>query len=329
VRRAISWSKAQWARFYAWLPAEVDRRVRFAVWLSLAIEILIVLTGGAVRLTASGLGCPTWPRCTVDSFVTTPEMGIHGVIEFGNRLLFFVIQVVAIITLLFIIRYRKQRRDMFVLAIVPCFSIVLQAVLGGITVLTNLNPYVVGLHFLASVVLVVLAAVLVFRTFYGRRGTLKVAPAWFTAVTHVTSLFVAITVILGIITTGSGPHAGDGGASRNGLDSALLQHFHSWPAYITFALTIVLVIASRRLVLRRISRFALLLLAIEVVQIIVGVTQARLGLPEPLVALHMVLACMLAAAMTAVVLSLREAAPVVTLEPEPARVSPAAAPLVE
>ena len=329
MRRAISWSKAQWARFYAWLPAEVDRRVRFAVWLSLAIEILIVLTGGAVRLTASGLGCPTWPRCTVDSFVTTPEMGIHGVIEFGNRLLFFVIQVVAIITLLFIIRYRKQRRDMFVLAIVPCFSIVLQAVLGGITVLTNLNPYVVGLHFLASVVLVVLAAVLVFRTFYGRRGTLKVAPAWFTAVTHVTSLFVAITVILGIITTGSGPHAGDGGASRNGLDSALLQHFHSWPAYITFALTIVLVIASRRLVLRRISRFALLLLAIEVVQIIVGVTQARLGLPEPLVALHMVLACMLAAAMTAVVLSLREAAPVVTLEPEPARVSPAAAPLVE
>jgi len=174
-------------------------------------------------------------------------------------------------------------------------------------------------------VLVVLAAVLVFRTYYGRRGTLKVAPTWFTAVTHTTSLFVAITVILGIITTGSGPHAGDGGASRNGLDSALLQHFHSWPAYITFALTIVLVIASRRLALRRISRFALLLLAIEVVQIIVGVTQARLGLPEPLVALHMVLACMLAAGMTAVVLSLREAAPVVALEPDPEQVSPAAA----
>jgi len=318
VRRAFSWSKAQWARFYAWLPTEVDRRVRFMVWLSLGIEILIVLTGGAVRLTASGLGCPTWPRCTAESFITTPEMGIHGIIEFGNRLLFFVIQIVAILTLLFIIRYRKQRRDLFVLAIVPCFSIVLQAVLGGITVLTQLNPYVVGLHFLASVVLVVLASVLVFRTYYGRRGTLRVAPVWFTALTHATSLFVGVTVILGIITTGSGPHAGDGGAARNGLDSTLLQHFHSWPAYITFGLTIILVIAARVLALRRVSRFAILLLAVEVVQIIVGVTQARLGLPEVLVALHMVLACMLTAAMTAVVLSLREAPPVVALPPEPA-----------
>jgi len=279
--------------------------VRIFAWLSLGIQLLIVLTGGAVRLTASGLGCPTWPQCTDGSFVTTPEMGIHGVIEFGNRLLFFVIQIVAIITFLLIVRLRKQRRDLFVLALIPCFSIVLQAVLGGITVLTNLNPYVVGLHFLVSVVLVVLSAVFVFRVYYGPRGLLLATPGWFRALAWTAAFFVFVTVILGIITTGSGPHAGDGGASRNGLNSELLQHFHSWPAYAAFALSIGLVLASLRLGIRRLVRFSSLLVGIEVVQIAVGLTQARLGLPEPLVAAHMVLACALAAAMTAVLLSLR------------------------
>lgn len=278
-------------------------------WLSLGIQLLIVLTGGAVRLTASGLGCPTWPQCTEGSFVTTPEMGIHGIIEFGNRLLFFVIQIVAIITFLLIVRMRKQRRDLFWLALIPCFSIVLQAVLGGITVLTNLNPYVVGLHFFASVVLVALAAVFVYRVYYGPRGSAWGAPGWYRSLAWVTALAVFVTVILGIITTGSGPHAGDGGASRNGLDSELLQHLHSWPAYAAFALSIGLVVGAVKLSVRRLIRFAALLVGIEVAQIAVGLTQARLGLPEPLVAAHMVLACALAAAMTAVLLSLRAERP--------------------
>ena len=279
--------------------------MRVFAWLSLGIQLLIVLTGGVVRLTASGLGCPTWPRCTDESFVTTPEMGIHGVIEFGNRTLFFVIQIVAIITFLLIVRMRRERRDLFVLAIIPCFSIVLQAVLGGITVLSNLNPYVVGLHFLVSVVLVVLAAVLVFRVYYGPRTSTFGVPAWYRALAWAAAAFVTITVLLGIVTTGSGPHAGDGGAARNGLDSELLQHFHSWPAYAAFALSLGLLLGALRLGDRRLIRFSSLLVAIEVVQIVVGVTQARLGLPEPLVAAHMVLACALAAAMMAVLLSLR------------------------
>ena len=293
------------ARFWSWLPTETDRRVRVFAWLSLAIQLLIVGTGGAVRLTASGLGCPTWPTCTADSFVNTPEMGIHGLIEFGNRTLFVVIQVVAIITFLMIIKLRKERRDLFVLAIIPCFSIVLQAVLGGITVLSNLNPYVVGLHFLASVVLVVLAAVFVYRVYYGRNGTERVAPRWFFALTHSTSFFVAVTVVLGIITTGSGPHAGDGGAARNGLDSELLQHFHSWPAYAAFIATVLLVVGAARLGDARLIKFTRILVAVEVVQIVIGLTQARLGLPEVLVGIHMVLACALTAAMAAVVLSLK------------------------
>jgi len=292
-----------------WLPTTIDRRVRVFAWLSLGVQLLIVLTGGAVRLTASGLGCPTWPQCTADSFVTTPEMGIHGIIEFGNRLLFFVIQIIAIITFLLIVRMRRERRDLFWLALIPCFSIVLQAILGGITVLTNLNPYVVGLHFLVSVVLVVLAATFVYRVYYGRGGGPVIVPRWFLLLTHATSAFVAIAVILGIITTGSGPHAGDGGAARNGLDSELLQHLHSWPAYAAFASTVLLVVGAFRVGSPLLKRFTVLLIAIEVAQIAVGLTQARLGLPEPLVAAHMVLACALAAAMTAVVLSLRGRVP--------------------
>lgn len=295
------------ARLQAWLPGTPDKRVRVFAWLSLAIQLLIVGTGGAVRLTASGLGCPTWPTCTADSFVNTPEMGIHGIIEFGNRTLFVVIQVIAIVTFILILKLRKQRRDLFVLAIIPCFSIVLQAVLGGITVLSNLNPYVVGLHFLASVALVVLAAVFVYRVYYGPRGSVRVAPRWYFALTHATSFFVLVTVVLGIITTGSGPHAGDGGAARNGLDSELLQHFHSWPAYAAFIATILLVVGAARIGDARLVKFTRILVAVEVVQIAIGLTQARLGLPEVLVGIHMVLACALTAAMAAVVLSLKRA----------------------
>lgn len=288
------------------LPVAVDARVRFFAWASLAVEVLIVATGGAVRLTDSGLGCPTWPECRPGSFVTTPEMGVHGAIEFGNRLLFFVLQLVAIVTFLLVVRMRRERRDLFRLAIVPCFSVVLQAVLGGITVLTNLNPWVVGLHFLSSVALVVVATVFVYRVHHGARGRAPAAPVWLVRTARAMFALVIVTVLVGIATTGSGPHAGDHGAARNGLDSELLQHLHSYPAYATLALTLVLLAASLRTGrLRRLRRFVSLLLAIELVQIAVGIAQARLGLPEVLVGVHMVLACLLVAAATASLLATR------------------------
>ena len=290
----------------ALLPTTVDARIRALAIATLVVQILIVATGGAVRLTGSGLGCPTWPQCTAESLVTTPEMGIHGIIEFGNRLLTFVLALVAILMFLAVVRMRKERRDLFVLALVIGLYIPIQAVIGGITVLTNLNPYVVGLHYLASVVLVALAAVLVYRVYDGPRGTERVEPAWYRILVHVTSLLVAVTIVVGVITTGSGPHAGDGGAARNGLDPAWLQHVHSWPAYATFAATIALVLLAPT---TRVRRFAMILLSIELVQVAVGLTQSRLGLPELLVGIHMVLACCIGAAMTALVLSLRETRP--------------------
>jgi len=291
---------------FARLPGSVDARIRGFAIATLVAQILIVGTGGAVRLTGSGLGCPTWPRCTDDSFVTTPEMGIHGIIEFGNRLLTFVLIAIAIVMFVLVLRIRRERRDLFVLALVIGLGIPAQGVIGGFSVLTNLNPYVVGLHFVLSVVLVVLSTVLVYRVYAGPRGVRASVPLWYSALTHATSALVAITILVGIITTGSGPHAGDSGASRNGLDSELLQHVHSWPAYATVAATVLLLIGALRLEQPRLARFTGILLAIEAVQVAVGLAQARLGLPEILVGAHMVLACCLAAAMTAVVLSLRE-----------------------
>ena len=290
----------------ALLPTSpADRRVRVLAWLSLALNVIIIGTGGAVRLTGSGLGCPTWPTCTADSFVNTPEMGIHGVIEFGNRTLFGVMMVVAILTFLSVVRLWTTRRGLVVLAFILGLGIPLQAVVGGITVLTNLNPYVVGLHFVVSVAMVALATVYVWRVYRGPGSELGV-PRWFAALGHLLALLVGVTVLVGIATTGSGPHAGDSGAARNGLDPAILQHVHSWPAYALAGLTVLmLVIAAVR---GYPWRFLGGLLAAEAAQVAVGVAQSRLGLPAALVGTHMVLAAVVVAFATVAILTLRSPA---------------------
>lgn len=293
---------------YRWLPTDVDRRVRVIAWVSFSAQVLLIATGGAVRLTASGLGCPTWPRCTDDSFTNTPEMGIHGIIEFANRLLTFVLAAITIAAFAFVFRFRRARRDLFWLTLLQGLSIPFQAVLGGITVLTGLNPYVVGAHFAVSMVLVVLTTILIWRVYRGPRSADFVAAKWYRVVTMLTAIAVVLTVAMGILTTGSGPHAGDNSnplkpAPRNGLNSDFLQHVHSWPAYLALALSIVLVVMAKT---GRIPIYwPLALLAIELLQVAVGITQSRLGLPELLVGVHMVLAAFLAAAMTATSLSLR------------------------
>lgn len=310
------------SRFWRWLPETVDARVRWFAWATLVVQIGIVGTGGLVRLTASGLGCPTWPQCTEGSFVPTPELAAHGVIEFGNRLLTFVLVAVAIVMFVLVLRIRHERRDLFWLALSIGLYVPLQAIIGGITVLTNLNPYVVGLHFFASVILVALSAVLVHRVYTGPGPRVRAVPGWYAALAHLTNVAVLVTVVVGILVTGAGPHAGDQGAARNGLDAELMQHVHSWPAYATFGLTIVLFIAGWRL-LPELRLWVGLLLGVELVQIAVGLWQARTGLPIALVNIHMVLSVCLVAAMTAVILHLKK--PVATAVPYEGRPSPAAA----
>ncbi|WP_082468274.1 COX15/CtaA family protein [Leifsonia sp. Leaf264] len=303
------------SRFKNWLPTQIDRRVRVFAWLSLIAQIVLIGTGGLVRLTASGLGCPTWPTCTDDSLVNTPEMGIHGVIEFGNRLMTFVLVFIAIAMFLLVIRMRAERRDLFTLSLLIGLGIPAQGVIGGLSVLTGLNPYVVGLHFVVSIALVCLATVLVQRVYATPGPRALAVPRWYAVIAHVTSAVVAVTILVGIMTTGSGPHAGDADAPRNGLDPVILQHVHSWPAYATLALTVTMLVA---VLIAKIPGGGpvLLLLAVEAVQIVVGLIQARTGLPPLLVGLHMVLAACLAAAMVNVVLGLKRPVIAITTRPD-------------
>jgi len=293
-----------------WLPTRVDARVKVAAWASLVSQILIIGTGGAVRLTGSGLGCPTWPRCTEDSFVSTPEMGFHGIIEFGNRLLTFLLVIIALVMFAFVVRMRKERPELFRLALVLGFGIPGQAILGGITVLTNLNPYVVGLHYLLSAVLVGLAAVLLYRVRVGQKTRAWGVPAPVRGLSGALYGALSVSIVLGILTTGSGPHAGDSGAARNGLDSWLLQHFHAWPSYIVAGLGVTLLVLAWGLGIggRRFRASITAFMVMTCVQIGVGLYQARNGLPELFVGIHMVLAAVLVALATSVLLAQRASA---------------------
>ena len=289
---------------YQWLPSTIDARIRVVAWLSLVTEIVIVGTGGAVRLTGSGLGCPTWPTCVAGSLVPTQEMGMHGVIEFGNRLMTGLIGIIAIAAVVLLWRLRRERKDLFLLAVILGSGVLAQALVGGVTVLTGLNPFIVGFHFTVSLIMVCIATVLVHRVYLAPGPRALIVPVGFAGLAHATSFFVALTVLMGVLTTASGPHSGDAAAGRTGFNAELLEHLHAWPGYATLVLTLVLLVASVRGKLP-VRSFVVTLLMIELVQIVVGLLQANLGLPAVLVGLHMVLACLLAAAMTAVVLNLK------------------------
>lgn len=274
------------------LPTTLNSRaVVIVTWLNLIAQIAIVGTGGLVRLTASGLGCPTWPTCTAESLVTTPEMGIHGVIEFGNRLLTFVLLAVCLAQLLVLWNLRRSRRDVWRLSIALVAGIPVQAVIGGVSVWMKLNPYVVGLHFVASAVMVVLAAVLVRRVVEpNTRPTLRDVSLW----SWLIALGTTVVLLVGVLTTGAGPHAGDADAPRNGLDPAILQHVHAWPAYVTVALIVIAMTRAQA----RVRRAWMVVLVGFGLQITLGIWQSRTGLPVGLVGTHLVLSMVVVAAAT-------------------------------
>lgn len=290
------------ARLVERLPRTVTPSVRALALASLVSQILIVVTGGAVRLTASGLGCPEWPLCTADSMVTTPEMGVHGIIEFGNRLLTFVLTAIAIAMLVVLWNMRKTRRDLFVPAVVLFAGIPAQAVVGGITVLTELNPWVVGWHFIISMVLITVATVLVNRTRLSPAeaeadNTPRATPL-LRQLLAAAGVLVTAAVLLGVVVTGSGPHAGDAGAARNNLNPDLMTRIHAAPVYLLVLTVLVLVFTAYRLRVAQRLRFALVLLTVVVfAQGAVGYLQHFLHLPVALVALHMLGASVLTAAM--------------------------------
>lgn len=300
------------------LPTTITPWTRVTAWLLLISNIVIVLTGGLVRLTGSGMGCPTWPLCTSDSLIPTDELSYHSIIEFGNRTLTGLLVVIALAAFLAVVRLRETRPELARLTFIVGLGIILQAIIGGITVWLHLHPSVVGVHYLVSAGLVAIATVHLTRV-YGEPGPRQLAVSRsYALLTHLTTFAVTVTVTVGVLLTGAGPHAGDDSAARNGLDPVLWQHIHSWPAYVTFALTIVIFALSFRTPRSlRLTRWTGLLLTVELLQIAVGLWQARTGLPISLVSIHMVLAVSLVAAMTAVVLALKAPTPVAGSEPEP------------
>jgi len=291
-----------------WLPSSPRAvSLRVFAWLSFIAEVVIVGTGGAVRLTGSGLGCPTWPTCTADSLVPTAELSFHSLIEFGNRMMSGVVGILALVVLILVWRLRRQRRELFVLAWIVVGGVIAEALVGGLTVRTGLNPAIVGFHYVASVVLVCVAAAFLARLCAVPGPRDRAVPRWFAILTHVTTLVLAVVVIMGVLTTASGPHSGDAEVVRQGFDAAVLAHIHSLPAYLLAALVLVLTVAAWALRLPP-ARWLTALVVVIAVQIVVGIVQARDGLPPALVGVHMVLAALLSATMTVTVLSLKRPA---------------------
>jgi heme a synthase len=258
---------------------------------SVIANVAIVGTGGLVRLTGSGLGCPTWPRCTDESYTTTAAMGVHGAIEFGNRLLSFVVGIIALAGL--VLAYRQRHRIAGALrpAIAVLLGVGVQGVVGGITVRLALNPWTVALHFLLSIGLLAI-------TYTFRRSTHDQPPRW-TAPGPARTLGILITtvsaavLVLGTIVTGSGPHAGDAKAARTGFDPATTAQLHTDAVLLLLGLSIAMWLALRALgAPLRVTRAGGVLILVELGQGLIGFVQYFTNLPWVAVLLHMVGACL-------------------------------------
>ena len=271
-------------RVLAWFGS--PRVLRELALASVAANVVIVVTGGAVRLTGSGLGCPTWPQCTGSSLTPTKANSIHGVIEFTNRQLTFVLGAIAVATLLAAYRQRRE----LPLAALAFAGIPAQAVLGGITVLTDLNPWTVAAHFLLSMSIIAVTTLLWWRLRMPRGAGF--APAVLLA--RLIVVTAAAVLALGTIVTGSGPHAGDKGAThRIALDPGGVAQLHADAVMVLIALTVGLVILLRTTgASEAMRRAAWWLFGVELGQGLIGYVQYFTHVPSGLVALHMLGACL-------------------------------------
>lgn len=254
------------------------------------MQMAIVVTGGAVRITGSGLGCPTWPECTPGSYTPVPNQAegqVHAWIEFGNRLLTFVLLLGALIAFIIAIRLSKHavtKNRIRLLAALQLIGILGQGVLGGITVLTDLHPIPVASHFLLSVFLIAGAISLryemvgiVRQKADGIVATLMPVLIWLT-------LFV---IVAGTIVTGSGPHAGDENAKRFGFSPRVVSWLHADLVIALVVLTLILWLITRVSQNTVIHRYLTIFLLISLSQGLIGYVQYFTGLPEILVAAHL------------------------------------------
>ena len=261
-------------------------RLRTAIFgVLLFLQSALVLTGGAVRLTGSGLGCPTWPECTPGSYTPVPyqaEGQLHAWIEFGNRLLTFALLISALVAVIYVLK--SGRKDLRSLAAGQVLGIIGQGVLGGITVLTDLHPLPVAGHLLLSMFLIAGAT-----SIYSRRHAPQVkvaAPTKTVSVISQLHLAIAfIVLILGTLVTGSGPHAGDEKAQRFDFDIRTVAILHADAVIFLVGITIALLVAAS--VAQSTKKAIYIFFGITLAQGAIGYTQYLTGIPEALVAAHL------------------------------------------
>jgi cytochrome c oxidase assembly protein subunit 15 len=285
-------------------------------WLSpillanLVAEVGIVVTGGLVRVTGSGLGCPTWPECTDGSITPTVEQaeGFHKYIEFGNRTLTGVLLVLAAATVLAVWRW-SPRRPMKVGALLVLGGVVGQAVLGGITVLLGLHPAIVAAHFLVSMALVAASSYLWFARHETAGPPRALVPPLVTRLAWVTVAAGALVLTLGTVVTGSGPHSGDADEpARFGFDARTVSWLHADVVMLFLGLVVATWLTARLTAVdgdRRPARAWLVVLGVALAQGLIGYVQYFTDLPEALVIAHMLGASLLVVSLTAGILSLR------------------------
>jgi len=276
--------------------------VRPLAWATLAANCVLVVTGGAVRLTGSGLGCPTWPRCTDRSFRPHGALDVHQAIEFGNRMLTFVLVAIAVATL--VAAWQTGRRDLRTLALVLALGIPAQAVIGGVTVLTNLNPWVVSFHLLCSLAIIGVAVLFLWRLDHPAAGSRGGADVTLAALTFAAGWLV---LYVGTVVTGSGPHAGDIDSPRNGLSPLQVSQLHADLVFLFVGLTVGLLYAVRAAGRpATVRRAVLILLVVELAQGTIGFVQYFTDLPVVLVGFHLLGAALVSATATWMLLVVRE-----------------------
>ncbi|MFC8924029.1 heme A synthase [Cellulosimicrobium sp. NPDC057127] len=296
--------------------APPTRRDRLAPWrrwtrpvlvANLVAQIGIIVTGGAVRLTGSGLGCSTWPQCHPGQFSAEfhPATTYHEFVEFGNRTLTGVLGVVAVLALLLVWTDRSRVLSYRLLGAVPLLGVAAQAVIGGVIVLLHLHPGWVSLHFLVSAALVAVSLLLLHRSGEGDGPPVPTVDRATRATAWVLAALTAAVVTLGVITTGAGPHSGDDEVGyRLAVDPAAMSKLHAWAVWVFVAVLVLYLVRVRR-ASPVVRRAAWLLLAITLAQGAVGYVQYFTGLPALLVGLHMLGSALLVAGTARAVLTTR------------------------
>ena len=264
------------------------RRLRRFALVALATNILIVVTGGIVRVTGSGLGCPRWPTCDGTNIAPSGALdhdGWRSAVEFGNRLLTFVVLAAAVAVFLEMRRTRPHHRSVETLAWILPAGVLCQALLGGITVLTGLSPVTVAAHFLLSMVLIAAAAAL-YEWLAPRAPDATTASTGIRRGTNALAFVAFVVLVLGTIVTGAGPHGGDVGAARFGVDIRFAAIAHADAVWLLVGLTTALVVVSWHVAPGRTHSALRALLALELAQGGIGYLQYALGIPPELVSLH-------------------------------------------